>query len=789
MHQILQHLGSGETMLAEVPAPGPAPGRVLLRTRSSLVSLGTERMLLDFGRANWLEKARQHPDKVRQVLRKIRTDGLFPAWEAVRSKLAQPIPLGYCNVGEVLDMGKPAARPGFAVGNRVISNGPHAEIVSVPHNLCAKVPAGVTDEEAAFTVVGAIGLQGLRLLQPTLGESFAVIGLGVIGLLAVQMLRAHGCRVLGIDVDGRKCALAQGFGAEAVDLSRTGDPTSSAEAFSQGQGMDGVLITAATSSTEPVHQAAAMCRKRGRIVLVGVTGLVSSRADFYEKELSFQVSCSYGPGRYDESYEQQGNDYPFGFVRWTEQRNFQAVLHLFAEHKLDVRPLISHRFAFAEALKAYEIVAGGEGMGIILSYGTSQPGQDQADDAVCGNGEATVSDSSVACASTAGNRAVAANPAGLAPRSEAGPSRLHAGSLGSDGHGSDLSADCAPEERNGIPQRTVALEAAKGRTATRQEKQPVVALIGAGNFTGQILLPALAKKQVRLKTIISANGVSGTHLGRKFGFEHSGTDATAVFADPEVEAVIITTRHDSHARLVIQSLAAGKKVYVEKPLCLDEAELDGVHRAWAEAGGNRNQNPPWLMVGFNRRFAPQVVKIRELLAAVTEPKAFIMTVNAGSVAANHWTRNARLGGGRLMGESCHFIDLLRHLAGCRIARINTAHTGPAQDTASLALEFEDGSIGSIHYFTNGHRGFPKERLEVFCSGRILQLDNFRRLAAFGWPGFSRNTLWRQDKGHEAEMRFLADALTQGKSAPVPFDEIAEVTRASFAIAKGSTAAR
>lgn len=366
MKQILQKMKSGETEVAEVPCPSVTPGHLLIRTRASLISAGTERMLVEFGKAGWIEKARQQPDKVRQVLDKIRTDGLLPTLEAVQAKLDQPIPLGYSNVGVVEVLG--AGVEGFSVGDRVVSNGPHAEMVSVPKNLCARIPNGVSDDEAAFTVLGAIALQGARLAQPTLGERFVVMGLGLIGLLAVQILQAHGCRVLGIDPDPTRRALARQFGAETRGLGTEDDPVPAALAFSGGQGVDGALIAAATQSSQPVHQAARMCRKRGRIVLVGVTGLDLHRADFYEKELSFQVSCSYGPGRYDPEYEEKGHDYPLGYVRWTEQRNLEAVLELMALGRLQVGPLISATVPIERASEAYSRLLQGGALGLVITY-------------------------------------------------------------------------------------------------------------------------------------------------------------------------------------------------------------------------------------------------------------------------------------------------------------------------------------------------------------------------------------------------------------------------------------
>lgn len=713
MKQVLQSLRTGSTEVTEVPSPAVRRGQLLIRSSRTLVSVGTERMLVEFGKAGWIEKARQQPDKVRLVLDKIRNDGLMPTLEAVVSKLDQPLPLGYCNAGVVMDVGEGVA--GFSAGERVVSNGRHAEVVCVPTNLCAKVPEGVSDDEAAFAVVAAVGLQGIRLVQPTLGEAVAVTGLGLIGLVTVQLLRAHGCRVFGIDFDPAKLALARQFGAETVDLAAGQDPVVAARAFSRGRGVDAVLITASTKSNQPVHQAALMCRKRGRIVLVGVTGLELSRADFYEKELSFQVSCSYGPGRYDPEYEEKGHDYPIGFVRWTEQRNFEAVLDMIADGRLDVQPLITHRFPLERAEEAYELLTSNSpSLGILLEY----PGQD-------------------------------AKPAVA------------------------------------LTARTVSLAIAP------IDSQPSVGFLGAGNYAGRVLIPAFKNAGAGLHTVVSGGGVSAVHYGRKYGFAQASTDPAAMLADPAIHAVVVATRHDSHARYVIHALRAGKHVFCEKPLALTLEELTEIERAYGEFAPTptlpraAGEGAPLLMVGFNRRFAPQVVKMKALLAGVPEPKAFVMTVNAGAVAPEHWTQDRTVGGGRIVGEGCHFIDLLRHLAGVPIVRHSAVAMGrhPSlaviSDKAMLMLEFADGSIGTIHYLANGNRSFPKERLEVFCGGRMLQLDNFRKLRGWGWKNFSKMNLWRQDKGHAACAKAFMEALRSGGPAPIPLEEILEVSRVSI----------
>ena len=700
MKQILQNLKNGATELIDKPCPQTGRHQLFIKTSASLVSAGTERMLIDFGKGNYLQKARQQPDKVRMVIDKIKTDGLMPTVDSVFAKLDTPLPLGYCNVGRVAEIGS-ALTADFQVGDRVVSNGHHAEAVFISPNLCARIPETVTDEAATFTVVGAIALQGIRLAQPTLGEYFVVTGLGLIGLLAVQILVANGCQVLGIDFDSSKCALARTFGAQTVDLSKGEDPVASSVRFSHGRGVDGVLITASTKSSEPVLQAADMCRKRGRIVLVGVTGLELSRTVFYEKELSFQVSCSYGPGRYDPVYEDKALDYPFAYVRWTEQRNFEAILDLMAAGRIDVAPLITHRFPLLEAEKAYQMIAGNTEpyIGIVLTYEPDQV---------------------------------------------------------------DLS-------------KTVTL----GSEEPVAAGAPVIGMIGAGGYAGGVLLPAMKKAGgVRFRSIASSSGVSGTHLGRKFGFASSTTDMETIFADPDINTVVITTRHNSHAALVGKGLRAGKHVFVEKPLCLTLEELAQIEALAAE------HPRQILMVGFNRRFSPLVMALREALAVLPEPKAMVMTVNAGAIPMDHWTQDLKIGGGRMIGEACHFIDLLRHVAGHPIVSYDVmGMTSPAKDSFSVNLSFGDGSIGTVHYLANGTKSFPKERLEVFCGGRILHLDNFRSLRGHGFgKGFKNIRLWRQDKGQMEQMKAFFRAISQGGMAPISREEIFEVSRVTLELA-------
>ncbi|HHF2857155.1 TPA: bi-domain-containing oxidoreductase [Vibrio diabolicus] len=707
MKQVLQDMAKGSSNLVEAPAPKASAGNVLIDTSISLISAGTERMLVDFGKASLLDKARQQPDKVKMVLEKVQTDGLMTTLEAVQSKLAQPLPLGYCNVGVINAVGKGVQ--GFKEGDRVVSNGPHADVVRVPKNLCALIPDNVSDEEASFTVVASIGLQGIRLAEPTLGEAFVVTGVGLIGLLTVQLLRAQGCRVLAIDYDDAKLELAKQFGAEVCNPGKGEDPVAAGMAFSRGNGVDGVIITASTKSNDPVTQAARMSRKRGRIILVGVTGLELNRADFYEKELTFQVSCSYGPGRYDANYEDNGQDYPYAFVRWTEQRNFEAILDMMASGQVDVKPLITHRFKFEDAAQAYELLTSDKSaLGILLQY---------------------QSDSSAR-------------------------------------HEKSITLDSE---------------------ATFEASKPVVGFVGAGNYASRMLIPAFKSGGAQLHTIATSGGINGVTHGEKAGFAKTTTDTSAMISDSEINTIAIVTRHNSHAHFVSEALNAGKNVFVEKPLAVTLEELAEVEATYYSKASTASA--PKLMVGFNRRFSPQVQKMKELLSSVKEPKSFMMTMNAGAIPVDHWTQDNEIGGGRIIGEACHFIDLMRYLADSEIVSVQCRRMGDVdsvditEDKAAIILGFADGSFGTIHYLANGAANFPKERVEVFAAGRVLQLDNFRKLKGFGWPGFSKMNLWKQDKGQTGCAAAFLSAIESGKESPIPARELFEVARVTIEIAE------
>jgi predicted dehydrogenase len=708
MKQLLNRLDSGKVTLAEVPIPAASGSQIIVKTRASLISAGTERMLVGFGRSGWIVKARQQPDKVKQVFDKARTDGIGPTIEAVRAKLEQPTPLGYCHAGIVVDSGA-RALSAFSVGDHVVTNGPHAEYVRVPITLPARIPEGVSFETASFTPLAAVALQGIRLANPTLGETIVIYGLGLIGLLAVQLARANGCRVIGIDRDAARSALAREFGAETIAAGD--DVADQVLARTGGIGADAVLLTLASKSDDPVHQAAQMSRTRGRIVLVGVTGLQLRRDDFFKKELSFAVSCSYGPGRYDPAYEDQAQDYPLAYVRWTEQRNFEAVLGLMADGRVRTDALVSHRFPIDRAVDAYDLITSDQpSLGVVLTYPES------------------------------GNR-----------------------------------------------------DFTRGRTIERRKTPSSgagsVGFIGAGNYASRVLLPAIRAAGLNVRTISSSGGTSAAIAAEQFDAERVTSETNAVLSDPAIDSVFIVTRHDSHASLARRALQAGKNVFVEKPLAITMSELDELEAVARDASSI-------LTVGFNRRFAPLTREVSEMLGKRAGPLSVIATINAGAIPRDHWTQSIEMGGGRIVGEAVHWIDLSRALVGAPIIslQVTSAHdrSGAAiDDVSSISLSFADGSTAVIHYLATGSKAFPKERIEVFFDGKTVAIDNWRRLRRFGVPGPMLERARPMDKGQNDEIAAWKRGLASG-TPPIPLDELFEVSRfaikaAELARAGGGTA--
>ena len=690
MKQILQNLSSGKTYLEELPTPTVKSGSVLIKTTHSLVSLGTEKMLVDFGKAGFLAKAKAQPDKVKMVIDKVKTEGLMTTIESVRNKLDTPLPLGYCNVGEVIAVGRGVDN--FKIGERVASNGNHAEIVCIPKNLVVKIPENVSNQEAAFTVIGSIGLQGIRLVNPTMGETIVVVGLGLIGLLTAQMLQANGCEVIGYDLSDDKVELAKKLGISAFN-NREINPADWVVSHTNGIGADGVIITASAKTDQIISDAATMCRKRGRVVLVGVVGLNINRADFYTKEISFQVSSSYGPGRYDEDYEKKGIDYPIGFVRWTENRNFETVLQLIASNKIDVNALITERIPLAEFDKIYGDMGSNQSIASIMVYDSSK-------------------------------------------------------------------------EHNTTK---VELEK-KAFTAGK----PVIGLIGAGNFSRMTMLPALKKAGVQLKYIASAGGLNGTDLAKKYGANFSTTDYQDILNDADTNTFVISTQHGSHAHFVKEGLKANKHVFVEKPLAINQEQLNDIVSAYKKSQGS-------IMVGFNRRFSPHSLKIKSFLG--TEPMHVIATMNAGFIPPEVWVHDMENGGGRIIGEACHYIDLISYLTGSEVTEVcmNAMGQNPSSNTdnASILLKYANGSTGVINYFSNGSKKYSKERIEVYSLNRTFVIDNFRKSTAFGQSGF-KGLKTSIDKGHSAQFSAYLKSLERGNGPLIPMKSIVNTTKASLA---------
>jgi predicted dehydrogenase/threonine dehydrogenase-like Zn-dependent dehydrogenase len=691
MKQIIQSFKTGQTILEELPAPQVKRGHVLIQTTKSLVSLGTERMLVEFGKSNLISKARQQPDKVKMVLDKIKTDGLMPTLETVFNKLGEPLPLGYCNVGKVIEVGEGVSE--FKVGDRVASNGGHAEFVCVPKNLVAAIPDNVTDEQAAFTVIGSIGLQGIRLCEPTIGETIVVTGLGLIGLMTAQLLKANGCNVIGIDFDQSKLDLAKKWGITTINPAQGEDPVKTVMQLTDSVGADAVIITASTKSNDVISQAAQMSRQRGRIVLVGVIGLEISRAEFYQKELTFQVSCSYGPGRYDENYENRGQDYPLAFVRWTEKRNFETILNSISKNFIEVDPMITEVIDLADYQNIYGEIGTSKAIASILNYKNA----------------------------TYTNTVV-------------------------------ITSNSAHQGTNGI------------------------AIVGAGNFTKMTMLPAMKGLDANLQYVISSGGLSGTTLAKKFGIANSTTDFKAVLKDDNVNTVMITTRHNLHAPMVIQALEAGKNVFVEKPLALNNEELKAVIEAYQNANNS-------LTVGFNRRFSPHAVKMKNAIGHGDTPINVIATMNAGAIPADVWVNDLKVGGGRIIGEACHFIDLIAYYTSSKVTAVcmNAMGVNPEEstDNATLLLKFENGSNGVINYFANGSKAYSKERVEIYSQERTLVLDNWRKLKAYGFKRFN-GMKTKMNKGHKAQFQKMVDHVNNGGDALIEMDSLVNTTRASFA---------
>ena len=703
MKQVVQNYRTGELKVEELAPPALRPGGVLVRTACSLISAGTERTIVETAQSSLIGKARGRPDLVRQVFDSFRREGLSSTYEKVKARLSQSKALGYSASGIVTAVGRDAEE--FSVGDRVACAGggyaSHAEVIFVPRNLCCKAPEGVSQESACYTTVGAIALQGIRQADPRLGEAVAVIGLGLVGQLTVQLLKAAGCRVLGVDIDQTACELGRKSGADSV-ANDSASARAACDALTSGRGVDCIVITAATKSSEPVELAAELARDRARVVVVGLVGMDVPRHSFFAKELELRLSRSYGPGRYDPEYEEKGSDYPIGYVRWTEKRNMEAFLRLVADGKVNTDLLTTHRFAVAGATQAYDLILnGGERFcGVVLEY----PGGDQQP----------------------------ANP---------------------------------PME----------IKSKAARTG-----EPGISFVGAGNFARGVLLPIVKRApKVQLLGVGAATGLSAKNTAEQFGFSYSTTDYQEILGDEKLQVVFIATRHDSHAELAAEALARGKHVFVEKPLAITEEGLRGVVAAARESDG-------LLMVGYNRRFAPIAKEIKERFASRAAPMTIVYRVNAGQLPRDHWSHDPAEGGGRIIGEACHFIDFVQYLTGALPARVSaeavprTRAAGMVDDSTVISMSMSDGSVASIVYTASGDSSVAKERIEIFCDRSVATIDDFRTGSFIHDRKTTKLGRSAQDKGHAAEVAAFLEAVRGASGAPIELESLVATTLASFA---------
>jgi predicted dehydrogenase/threonine dehydrogenase-like Zn-dependent dehydrogenase len=707
MKQLLQNMRDGKAIVEEVPVPTPRAGMALVKTGASLVSAGTERMVVEFAEKSLVGKARSRPDLVRQVIDKAKREGLLATAKAAFDRLDQPMALGYSSAGTIVALGDNMR--GFKIGQRVACAGGvyavHAEYAVVPRNLLTPLPEHVDFESAAFTTLGAIALHGFRLAEPQIGETVAVIGMGLLGLLTGQIAAVAGCRVLGIDIDPKRIALASSLGLQACIRAQAED---AAQSFTANRGFDVVIICADTASNDPVELAGAVARDRARVVATGAVGLTFPRKIYYEKELSFINSRSYGPGRYDASYEENGQDYPLGYIRWTEGRNFEAIVDMLASGKLQVQLLITHRFPIEQATEAYEVITGKKNepfLGVLLTYESGQQ-----------------------------------------VSTETGPSV----------------PVYLPTNRNPAKSGTVKL-----------------GVLGAGLFANATLLPAIQKVDgIDLVGIASASGLHAQHAAKKYGFAYAASSDDEIINDPNTNTIAILTRHDSHAELVVKALQAGKHVFVEKPLAINAEGLEQISKAL------QSSLQSLLTVGFNRRFSPLAQQLIAFLQNRSEPLYAHYRVNAGYLPSNHWTQDPAVGGGRVIGEGCHFVDFITFLVGQAPVSVSAVALPDGgkyrEDNVSMTFSFSDGSVGIVDYLANGDKSFPKERVEVFCGGKIAVLDDFRSLELIR-DGRGKTIKLAQDKGWKDEWVAIARAIREGGKPPIPYEQLVGVTKATFAV--------
>ena len=705
MKQVLQNRKTGRPFVGEVPVPALQRGRVLVQTVASLISAGTERAAVELVSKGLVQEARQRPDLVKAVVAKVKNEGILNTFASVRDKMAASQALGYSAAGIVAAVADDVSE--FQVGDRVACAGvgfaSHAEVLSVPKNLCVHLPEGVSFESGAYGTLGAIALQGVRLAEPTLNESVVVIGLGLVGQLTVQLLKANGCRVFGLDLDPARVSLALEMGADQALVSND-TAAKEIETWTRGYGADAVLITAATDSNEPIELAAKVSRLKGRVIVVGMTSMDIPRQPFFSRELKLIISMSYGPGRYDPDYEERGHDYPLPYVRWTEKRNIESFVDLVSDKRINVERLTTHRFPIDQAERAYQLISGDAKesyLGVVLNY--------------------------------------------------------------------DPEAEVV---------RKVSLGAAA--PVRKAEKSIVLGVIGAGGYVPAMLLPHFKAEGVEFRSIATASGISAHDVGKRFGFAYAVSSADEVLDDVHVNLVVIGTRHDLHAELARRALEQGKHVFVEKPLALDDAQLESVLEGVRSSNGK-------LMVGFNRRFSPLAQRAKELFADHETPLSILYRVNAGRIPKVHWTQNAEEGGGRIVGEVCHFVDFMQFVTGAPpvfvFAECVSAKSSKVVDADSvfITLRFADGSNGAVAYLGEGDKTLAKERVEIFGGGKVFVLDDFRRATIYKDGREEQIVLKAQDKGQQAQVRQVCAGVLEGGPPPISIDDLAATSRATFRV--------
>lgn len=706
MKQLFQNLKNGKIEIMEIPMPNLKKDHLIIKSINSLISKGTEKMLLEFGKSSLFSKALEQPDRVKEVINKISTEGLYTTYNKVKNKLDEPIPMGYCNVGVVVESGCDE----FKVGDRVVSNGNHAEIVIVPKNLCSLIPDNVSDDDASFTVLSSIALNGIRLIKPEIGDTVVVYGLGLIGLISCQLLINAGCNVIGIDVNEKLTSIASKFGVNTICSSDKNEKLNFVNSFTKNYGADSVIISAASKKDDIINESGSMTRKKGSIVLIGVVNLNINRNIFYKKEITFQVSSSYGPGRYEKDLFLNNTEIPPHILRWNVTRNFDACLNLISKDKLSFKNLITHKFNFKDYKKSYDLINKDDfSLGIILKYSNQEK--------------------------PLNTKTINLNPV----------------------------------------------------NKTYQDKNKVINInfIGSGNYAKSTLMPLFKKyKNIKFGKLISYTGTFSSFYGKKFNFETISTDIDEPFQD-DSNLIIISTQHDSHAQLVCRALKSKKNVYVEKPLCLNEQELELIKKNYYDA---KKSNPELkILVGFNRRFSPHITKAKKIIDKSSNPLSFNITINSGSIDKQHWINDPLKGGGRLIGEACHFIDLARFIVGEKIVYFSkNVMRNDLKDTFSISLKFIDGSIGTINYFSNGNRSYPKEKIEIFSEGKILVINNFKNNNIYDSKFRIPSKSLKQDKGQENMIKLFIESIEKNKTDIIPIDELFEIAALSIQIDEKET---